>query len=204
MKVEDLFDASQQAIVTELQRRDASERSAGIREPDSLMALAPAVARLLQLLVLQTDSRSIAEFGTSHGYSTIHLAAAADRTGGHVHSVDALAAKTETAQRNLDAAGLGHRVTLTTADGAAFVDRLPESIDFVLVDYDIPSFEPAWDGLRPRVAPGGTIFVDGGPEGYWEHETVRPFRERLEADPDFVVSIWPMHKDQLVAVRLRE
>ena len=31
---------------------------------------------------------SICEIGTSYGFSTLHLAAAAQRNGGHVHTID--------------------------------------------------------------------------------------------------------------------
>ena len=197
-----VFTAAQVEVLVDLHERDGQERRAGIREALSLKAVAPAVAELLYLLILQKNAKTVVEFGTSHGYSTIHLAAAADRTGGHVYSVDAIPEKTAFAAKNLEAAGLLHCVTLATSDGADFTASLPHGIDFVLVDYDIPAFAPAFEGLRDRIAVGCSIFVDGGPEGYWKSGGGRDFRTLLEDDSSFVVSILPMQKDQLIAVRV--
>jgi predicted O-methyltransferase YrrM len=152
-----VFSDAQVRILTDLHERDSQERRQGIREALSLKALSPAVAQLLYLLILQKSAKTIVEFGASHGYSTIHLAAA-----------------------------------------------LPDGIDFVLVDYGLPAFAPAFDKLRDRLVPGCIIFIDGGPDGWWEADDVRSFKTLLENDPAFVVSILPMHKQQLIAVRVGE
>ena len=204
MKFPSLFTARQIDILTDLHERDSRERRAGIREESSLKALAPAVAQLLYLLIVQKSAKTIVEFGTSHGYSTIHLAAAADKSDGHVYTVDVIPEKTTSASDNLEAAGLLHRVTLANCDGTDFVASLPGGIDFVLVDYGIPAFAPAFSALRDKIAVGCIIFVDGGPEGYWESEAVAGFKALLEHDSAFVVSILPMQKDQLIAVRIAE
>ncbi len=202
MKFPSVFTSSQIDVLADLHERDGRERREGIRNAGSLKALAPEVAQLLYLLILQKSARTIVEFGTSHGYSTIHLAAAADRTDGHVYTVDAMPEKTSFARENLEAVDLLHRVTLATADGSDFVASLPDDIDFILVDYGVPAFAPAFETLRDKIAPDCVIFLDGGPEGYWESDAVRGFKTLLEEDPDFLVSILPMHKDQLMAVRV--
>ena len=204
MKFPSVFTAAQNEILEDLKRRDHHERQHGIREALSLKALDPSVAELLFLLILQQGARTIVEFGTSHGYSTIHLAAAAEQTDGQVHSVDRMPEKTAFATENLEAAGLIHRVTLATSDGVDFVTSLPNGIDFVLVDYGVPKFASAFPELRKRMALGCLIFFDGGPEGYWEREDVRDFKTCLEDDASFLVSILPMHKKQLLAVRMGE
>lgn len=201
MKFPSVFTTAQIDVLADLHGRDSRERRDGIREALSLMAFAPAVAQLLYLLILQKCAKTIVEFGTSHGYSTIHLAAAADRTDGHVYTVDAMPEKTAFAAANLESAGLSHRVTLATSDGTDFVASLPDGIDFILVDYPIPAFAPAFGDLRSRVAPGGIIFVDGGPADYWESGAGHDFRALLEDDASFLVSILPMHKNQLIAVK---
>ena len=150
MKFPTIFTAAQVDVLADLHERDSQERREGFREAISLKALGPAVAQLLYLLILQKGAKIIVEFGTSHGYSTIHLAAAADRTDGHVYSVDAMPEKIALATKNLDAAALLHRVTLCTSDGAEFVASLPDDIDLVLVDYGIPAFAPAFARLARR------------------------------------------------------
>ncbi|MEE2900090.1 MAG: hypothetical protein VX815_16640 [Gemmatimonadota bacterium] len=83
-----------------------------------------------------------------------------------------------------------------------FLATLPDGIDFVLVDYRVREFATAFEGLRDRMAVGCLLFVDGGPAGYWERDVVRDFKAPLEDDPCFVVTVLPMHKDQLIAVRV--
>lgn len=204
MKFPSVFTAAQNDILEDLERRDRHERQHGMREALGLKALDPSVAQLLYLLILQQGARTIAEFGTSHGYSTIHLAAAAEQTDGMVHSVDSMPEKTAFAAANLETAGLIHRVALVTADGVDFVASLPRGVDFVLVDYGLPPFAAAFPELRLRIKPGCLIFFDGGPEGYWEREEARDFKATLDEDPCFLVLMLPMHKEQLVAVRIGE
>lgn len=202
MKLDGLLSPAQRRVLTGLHERDAGERREGDRSAGSILAVAAPVAEFLHLLVVQTQAQRIAEFGTSHGYSTIHLAAAAQRTGGHVYSVDALADKTARARDNLRDAGLLHRVSLTTADGAEFVHGLPAQVDFVLVDYDVAAFLPAFAALRERMAGGCTMFVDGGPDGYWDTGGGGALKALLDEDPELLVCVLPMHKQQLVAVRV--
>jgi len=202
MKFSKMLTAVQFEVVGALRARDQEERRLGIRDEDSLRALAPAVAEFLCLLIVSSGARVIVEFGTSHGYSTIHLGAAAERTGGHVFSVDNMLPKTAQARANLANAGLLHRVTLETAEGVEFAARLPTGIDFVLVDYSVRAFAPAFEEVRRRMAPGCLIFFDGGPEGYWEFEEGREFRALLERDPSLLVCSLPMHKEELLAVYL--
>jgi len=202
MRIRGGLTAAQHKVLDDLYSRDQEERGAGIRNRDSLKALAPAAAELLYFLAVSRGARVIAEFGTSHGYSTIHLAAAAERTGGHVYSVDVMPQKTVQARLNLEKAGLLDRVTLSTGDGVEFAARLPQGIDLVLVDYGVPAFAPAFEDVRRRMAPGGLLFIDGGPEDYWDLEAVREFRARLDVDPAFLVLMLPMHKEELIAVYL--
>ena len=204
MKFPSVFTATQNEILEDLKRRGHHERQHGIREALSLKALDPSVAQLLYLLILQQGARTIVEFGTSHGYSTIHLAAAAEQTDGQVHSVDLMPEKTAFATGNLEAAGLMHRVTLATSDGVDFVTSLPHGVDFVLVDYGVPRFAAAFPELRKRTKPGCLMFFDGGPGGYWDREDVGDFKTLLEEDPSFMVTMLPMHKEQLLAVRIGE
>ena len=50
-------------------------------DPLRLRAVSPQVAHYLCLTAVHQQAQILVEFGTSHGYSTLHLAAAAQRTG---------------------------------------------------------------------------------------------------------------------------
>jgi predicted O-methyltransferase YrrM len=198
-----LLTPAQTRVLQALKERDARERKDGSQDPLRLRAVSETVARLLYLLVIQKRARTIVEFGTSHGYSTIHLAAAAEHTGGRVYSVDAIPEKTAFARKNLKSAGLDRDVELSTSDGLDFARAVPNSIDFVFVDYGIPAFAPVFPVLRQKLTSGCLLFVDAGPPGCWETDDAsRAFKESLERSPDYIVTLLPMHKEELLAVRL--
>jgi len=203
MKVADRFDGSQRCVLEQLHARDQKERQAGYRTPASLKAVSTEVAEFLYSLALVSSAERIVEFGTSHGYSTIHLAAAAKGTGGHVVSADCLPSKTAAAEENLKRAGLIEYVTLETCDGTELLERHPGEIDLAFIDYDAADFLPALAPLKDRMARGAALFIDGGPEGYWEREGVRGLVSSLDGDGRFVYCFLPMTKLQLLSTKIR-
>ena len=70
------------------------------------LSITPEVGDLLCVLVLARRPRTIVEFGASHGYSTIHLAAAVRDVGsGRVITTELEPDKVAAAERNLAEAG---------------------------------------------------------------------------------------------------
>ena len=153
--------------------------------------------------VLQRQARRIAEFGTSHGYSTLFLAAAAERTGGRVYTVDRMPEKTAAARRNLERAKLDHLVEFHTCEGAEFVEALPDELDFVLLDFQPGPLRRDLEDFKSKFAAGGYMFADGGVPGTWEDgDEFQFFRESFENDPRFMATIMELVKEQLTVVRL--
>jgi predicted O-methyltransferase YrrM len=207
MHLPDLFSPAQLQLLDDLKARDLEERQSGSIAPLRLRALRQGVAEFLCMMVLQTRARLVAEFGTSAGYSTIHLATAAQRMGGRVFTVDKVPEKTAWARRNLEAAGLSEVVEFFTGDGVEFAGTLPSPLDLVLVDYGIPAFLPALNTVKAKLHPGGLMFVDGWgaeEEGRWETDPdYWAFGENLAADPGLVS--WRMElagKVHLLVVKL--
>ena len=204
MYIEALFTPEQRAVVDGLHRRDRQERQAGSTDPMRLKAVSPQVAHYLCFAAIRQRARTLVEFGTSHGYSTLHLAAAAQRTGGRVFSLDQVPEKTAAARANLRQAGLDHLVECRTGEGDAFIAALPERVDFVLVDFGLHSFGPMFPLLECRLAPGAFLFVDGWSkvEQWDEDPDWAEFKGSLDQDPDYLTHILPLGKSHLVAVRL--
>ncbi|NKB68613.1 MAG: O-methyltransferase [Candidatus Latescibacteria bacterium] len=204
MLIDDLFTPAQQALAEGLHQRDQKERQAGSIDPLRLKAVSREVAHFLCLTAVQKQAQTLVEFGTSHGYSTLHLAAVAQRTGGRLYSLDNVAEKTAAAQANLVEAGFGHLVQCHTSTGRDFIDALPQQIDFVLVDFGLHSFAPLFPQLESRLAPGAFLFVDGwSTVEEWDADPDwAGFRQRLAKDPQYLVSILPLNKQHLIATRL--
>jgi predicted O-methyltransferase YrrM len=129
---------------------------------DLYMAVSPETARLLYMLARANGSRSIVEFGTSFGLSTIHLAAALrDNGGGRLIGSELEAGKVERARANLSAAGLADLVDVREGDALETLARdLPETIDLVLLDGHKPLYVPILELVAPRLRNGSVLVAD--------------------------------------------
>lgn len=126
------------------------------------LAVSPQVGQLLYMLVRGSHARSIIEFGTSFGISTLHLAAALrDNGGGRLISSEFEPTKVARAQGNLAAAGLGDLVEIRLGDALQTLTRdLPETIDFVLLDGAKGLYLDILQALQSRLAPRAYIVAD--------------------------------------------
>jgi predicted O-methyltransferase YrrM len=129
---------------------------------DFYLAVSPETARMLYMLSRSIRARSIVEFGTSFGISTIYLAAALrDNGGGHVIGTEFEHAKVERARANLSAAGLSDLVDVREGDALETLSRnLPDSIDLVLLDGAKPLYTPVLSLLEGRLRSGALIIAD--------------------------------------------
>lgn len=206
MRFPDLFNVEQTSVLTELKERDLAERKASSSDPLRLKAVSLSVAQYLYMQVLRGPARHIVEFGTSAGYSTIHLAHAAQRSGGRIYTLDREPQKTAWARENIRRSNLEDQVEFYTGDIADFIAQLPREIDFVFFDFGVPSFAPYWPSIREKMTAQAFLFVDGWEQiERWDSESEwREFKETLEADGDFVTALLPMEKGHLTAVRINE
>ncbi|MCC5829958.1 MAG: class I SAM-dependent methyltransferase [Phycisphaeraceae bacterium] len=119
-------------------------------------------ALVLMQIVLIGGFKSICEVGHSYGFSTLHLAAAAQRNGGHVYSFDLSEKKHDAAGAHLAEAGLADRVTFTVGDARKTLEQVePEApYDFVFIDAVKQQSDAYLDVLLPRLAPRVAIALD--------------------------------------------
>ncbi len=204
MHIEDLFTPAQRVLVAHLHSCDQEERRAGSTDPLRLKAASPEVAHYLCLTAVHQRARTLVEFGTSHGYSTLHLAVAAQHTGGRVFTLDQMPEKTAAARGNLRAAGLDHLVACHTSTGDVFIAALPECVDFVFVDFGLHAFAQMFDMLESRLAPGAFLFVDGwsAVEQWYMDPDWAAFKSRLDDSSDYLTCILPLQKSHLIAIKL--
>lgn len=119
-------------------------------------------ASVLAQLVRLGRCRSICEIGTSYGFSTLHLAAAASEHGGHVHTIDANPAKTAAATKHLTQAGLAGAVTFHQGRAQDVLARLEPAapFDFVFIDAEKSQSLEYLEAIWPRLAPTCTLVTD--------------------------------------------
>src|SRR5262249_36567678 len=116
-------------------------------------------AAVLAQLVRLGRCRSICEIGTSYGFSTLHLAAAANEHGGHAHTTDPNPPKTAAATKYLTQAGLAGAVTFHQGKAQEVLARLEPTapFDFVFIDAEKSQSLEYLEAIWPRLAPTCTL-----------------------------------------------
>jgi predicted O-methyltransferase YrrM len=100
------------------------------------LAVSRSTGTLLYMLARSIHARTIVEFGTSFGLSTLHLAAALrDNGGGRLVTSEFEPSKVAQARENIAAGGLADLVEIREGDALETLARdLPDAIDLVLLD----------------------------------------------------------------------
>ena len=117
---------------------------------------------LLYMLARSTHARSILEFGTSFGVSTIYLAAALrDNGGGRIITTEFEPSKAARARENLTEAGLIDLVEIREGDALETLARdLPETFDLVLLDGAKSLYADILHCVEARLRPGALLLAD--------------------------------------------
>jgi len=128
---------------------------------DVYMSVSSDGGQLLYLLARATGARTVVEYGTSFGVSTIHLAAAVrDNGGGVVIGTELQRDKAAAAQHNFDEAGVSDLVDLRVGDALATLTKVPDEVDLVLLDGWPDLALPVLRLLEPSLRPGSLVLVD--------------------------------------------
>jgi predicted O-methyltransferase YrrM len=117
---------------------------------------------LLYMLARGCAARSVVEFGTSFGISTIHLAAALrDNGGGQLITTEFEPAKVVQARKHLTEGGLLDLVDFREGDALQTLSvNLPDSIDLVLLDGAKSLYPEILDLVESRLRPGAFVLAD--------------------------------------------
>ena len=129
---------------------------------DQPLAVSRDTGKLLYMLARSIRARSIVEFGTSFGISTLHLAAALrDNGGGRLIGSEFEPSKIKRARANLAAGGLSDLVEIREGDALQTLNRdLPDTIDLVLLDGAKSLYPSILALLEGRLRSGALIVAD--------------------------------------------
>jgi predicted O-methyltransferase YrrM len=132
------------------------------RLKDVPLAVSRETGRLLYMLARSARARTIVEFGTSFGISTLHLAAALrDNGGGRLITSEFEPSKVVRARDNLTAGGLIDLVEIREGDALQTLSvDLPETIDLVLLDGAKALYPEILNLLESRLRPGTLVVAD--------------------------------------------
>jgi predicted O-methyltransferase YrrM len=117
---------------------------------------------LLYMLARSSGARTIVEFGTSFGISTLHLAAALrDNGGGCLITSEFEPGKVARARANLTAGGLIDLVEIREGDALQTLSvDLPDRIDLLLLDGAKGLYPDILGLVESRLRPGALIVAD--------------------------------------------
>ncbi len=117
---------------------------------------------LLYVLARLGKARTLVEFGTSFGISTLHLAAALrDNGGGQLITTEFEPTKVAQARAHLEAGGLLDLVELRCGDALETLARdLPPHIDLVLLDGAKALYNDILSLVESHLSPGALILAD--------------------------------------------
>jgi len=146
---------------------------------------------LLYMLARSSRARTIVEFGTSFGISTLHLAAALrDNGGGRLITTEFEPAKVAQAREHLTAGGLADLVEIRAGDALKTLGAdLPDQVDLLLLDGAKPLYSDILDLVEGSLRPGSLIVADNADDSPEYLQRVRapgsgylsvPFAEDVE------------------------
>ncbi|MHB1467809.1 MAG: O-methyltransferase [Solirubrobacteraceae bacterium] len=140
---------------------DGSERAELCR--DAPIAVTPQLGELLYVLTLASGARQVVEFGTSLGFSAIHLAAAIQDAGNHgtLTTTELDERKAHAAVANIDEAGFAELVDVRTGDARTTLAHNPGGpIDLLFLDGWNELYLGILALIQPRLRAGALVIAD--------------------------------------------
>jgi len=152
---------------------------------------------LLYMLARSSRARTIIEFGTSFGISTLHLAAALrDNAGGRLITTEFERSKVAQARKHLDIGGLADLVEIREGDATKTLSaNLPEQVDLLLLDGAKPLYPDILALVEGSLRPGSLIVADNADDS-------PEYLKRVRASDSGYLSV-PFVEDVELSMRIR-
>jgi predicted O-methyltransferase YrrM len=133
---------------------------------------------MLYLLARAINARTIVEFGSSFGISTIYLAAAARDNSGQVIGSELEPSKHTQATKNIAEAGLSDYTNILLGDARQTFQSIDLPIDLVLLDGWKAMYIPVIEILKPRLRNGALVLADNI---FTFKKVLRPFVDYMQS-----------------------
>jgi predicted O-methyltransferase YrrM len=143
----------------------------GPRLSESAICIDRSQGAFCYLLARAIGARTIVEFGTSFGISTIWLAMAVRQNGGgRVIGTEFVASKAARARENVRAAGLDDLVEIREGDAVESLREIDGPVDFLLNDGFPPAMLPVARLVVPRMRKGAVLVSDNVGAFWADHQ----------------------------------
>ncbi len=189
------MDERVRSVLQQLEAQDQRERRESAPRALRLRSVTPDVGKFLSVLVGISGARRILEIGTSGGYSTIWLAAAAREQNARVVTLEADPRKVELARGHIESAGLGDVVEIVEGDGRRTIGDLGQEFDFVFLDAEKEDYCVFLELALPVLRPGGLLVADN----LLSHQDeLAEFRRAAEQHPQLETLLVPIGRGELL------
>src|SRR6188472_3957247 len=165
-----MLDDRVRSVLARMEAQDADDHGKDIPVSERSLAVGPDSGRLLFALVAPNAGCEVLEIGSSHGYSTIWLAAAARILGGRVVTLEQEPGKIDVWRRNIADSGLEEW------------SELEDGFDVVFLDAWKDDYELLFGLARTKLDPGGIVVADN----VTTSSTVEAYAAARQADPTLV------------------
>ncbi len=169
----------------------------------------PAVARVLQQLVMMINARTVFELGSAIGYSTIWWAQAVGHNGRVIYT-DGDSKNAERARGYFTRAGVSSRITLHIGDALEFLSEQKQEFDIIFNDVDKEDYPRVLRLVAPRLRKGGLFITDNvlwsgrvAEKNSTDARTkaILEFNRKLYDAPEFYTTILPVRDGLAVALK---
>jgi len=160
-------------LLAELEQFGQTNDATTTDRPRRMLNITRDTGEFLAVLVRAFVARRVLEIGTSNGYSTLWLAAAARAIGGAVTTVELAEYKIGLATANFARSGLNPYITLVQDGAGRVLARSDDAVfDLIFLDSERPEYPAWWPDLKRVLRPGGLLVVDNATS---HPEQIAPF-----------------------------
>jgi len=188
-----------QELLAELEQFGQQNDAAISERPRRMLNITRDTGEFLSVLVQATNAQRVLEIGTSNGYSTLWLAQAVQRIGGHVTTVELSEFKLEMAARNFDRSGLTKVITQHRGEAGSMLESLDDAcFDLLFLDSKRSDYVHWWPNIQRVLRKGGLLVVDNATS---HADEMADFMALVSADPGFTTCTVPVGNGEFLATR---
>lgn len=186
-------------LLTELEQFGQQNDAAISERPRRMLNITRDTGEFLSVLVQATNAQRVLEIGTSNGYSTLWLAQALQRIGGHVTTVELSEFKLEMAAKNFARSGLSEVITQHRGEAGGLLESLDDAcFDLLFLDSKRSDYVQWWPSMQRVLRKGGLLVVDNATS---HADEMADFMALVSADPDFTTCTVPVGNGEFLATR---
>ncbi|RUT44432.1 O-methyltransferase [Paenibacillus anaericanus] len=169
----------------------------------------PEVGKLLGLLIRLIDAKSVLEFGSCIGYSTIWIAEALKETCGELLSIEYNENILTEAKKNVERAGLDQVVNFRLGDASEIIKSLSGPYDLIIQDCDKALYPEMLEECIRLTRLNGIIIADdtlfkpmGIPDKF--SRPVDEYNHKVFSDDRLYSIILPIGDGITISIKIKE